>query len=46
MYFNPEVEDKVMRETVSQKLDIPLVNPSVITRKVLLVTTVINNITS
>ena len=28
MDFTPEDEDKVIREAVSQKLDIPLVNPS------------------
>ena len=26
-YFTPEDEDEVIREAVSQKLDIPLVNP-------------------
>ena len=28
MYFTPEVEDEFIRESASQKLDIPLVNLS------------------
>ena len=27
MYFTPEVEDEVIREAVSHKLDKPIVNP-------------------